>query len=159
MQLVVADESAVSGEAGVVPIVNVVALHLIASLVGALAVAPCLIIPAVGQKLVPDASVGRDPHPDIRVLLHGCLLFRGLRKQTGGAAYVLAGKSWVARPDEHSHDKRGGDACRDQRGSRQRRSPPAAGSGTRRSTSSYGARSRKAVTSTAFSSFMRKIQA
>ena len=67
-------EVTVRGEAGVVPIFNMVALHFIAAPIGALAVAARLIVAAVWQELVADPAVIGGLHPDIRVLRHGFLV-------------------------------------------------------------------------------------
>ncbi len=59
------DEHAVGGEAGVVPVEDLVAGDLVAALIGALARAARLVIAPVRQQPVADAAVGGDPEADI----------------------------------------------------------------------------------------------
>jgi hypothetical protein len=59
------DEVDIGGEAGIVPILDVGATHLVASFIGALPLTARFNTAAVGQQLMPDAIVGRDLHPDI----------------------------------------------------------------------------------------------
>ncbi len=61
------DEDAVGREAGVVPVVDVGALHLVAPAISAFAPAARLDIATVGQQLVADVIVVGDPEADIRV--------------------------------------------------------------------------------------------
>ncbi|QTK79294.1 hypothetical protein AT6N2_C1568 [Agrobacterium tumefaciens] len=63
------DKFTVCGKAGVVPIVDVVALHLISPLIGALAFAARFVIAAIGQKLLTNVAIAGDPHAEIRVVL------------------------------------------------------------------------------------------
>src|SRR5690242_9915157 len=70
MKIVVFDKGAIGGEAGIVPIVDMIAAHLVAALIGALALAARFVIAAIGQKLLPDMTIGGDPHADIGMLCH-----------------------------------------------------------------------------------------
>lgn len=69
MQGVRVDELPVRRETGVVPVFDVIALDLVASAVGTLAIAARLVVAAVRQEFVSDPAVIGDPHADIRVLV------------------------------------------------------------------------------------------
>src|SRR5688500_6450304 len=74
MEGVGVDEIAVGGEAGIVPIFDMAAGHLVAPAIGALPIAARLVVAAVGKQLVPDTTVVGHPEADIGVLCHLLLL-------------------------------------------------------------------------------------
>lgn len=63
------DELTIRGEARIVPVFYVVALHFIASPIGALAVTARFVITAVRQEFVPDMAILGDPHSDLGMIL------------------------------------------------------------------------------------------
>ena len=69
MEGVCVDKVAVSREAGIVPIFDMIASDLIAPLVRALLLSARFVITAVGQKLMANIAILRDPHSDIVMLL------------------------------------------------------------------------------------------
>ena len=84
----IVDEFTVRRKTGIVPIIDMVSLHLISSPIGALAAAPRLVITTIGQKLLTDMPIAGDSHADIRMdldfsgfghcQLHGVICFAGL---------------------------------------------------------------------------------
>lgn len=82
------DEISVGREAGVIPIFDVGALDFVAAPVGAFARSSGLVVPAVRQKLVPNAPVIGFPHSDVRMVcpVHLAAFFLG-----DGAAAMIAG--------------------------------------------------------------------
>ena len=61
------DERSVSGKAGIVPVVDVIAPDLVAPLVCAFPLSARFVIATVRKQVVADIAIGRDPHPDIGV--------------------------------------------------------------------------------------------
>ena len=68
MQCVLVDESAVGGEAGVIPILDVVPFYLIAPLIGAFSCSARFVVAPIGQELVANPVIIGLPHADIRVV-------------------------------------------------------------------------------------------
>ena len=70
MQGVLVDEGAVSGKTGVIPIIDVIALDLIAPSIGAPASAAGFVVATVREKLMANVAIVSHPHANVDMLRH-----------------------------------------------------------------------------------------
>src|SRR5690606_7789014 len=94
----VINELPVGSEAGVVPIIDVVAAHLIPPLICAFPVSSRFVIATVRQKFMTNATVCCHPHPHI-----GVMFVRRTLHKLGICRVDHLGETWLGSYDSHEN--------------------------------------------------------